>query len=180
MEGNKDVYSTAPWQYEYEYRFSSLRSLSRSIEVPTGRNLANNIPPRKKKYSPPPPFFFKVLEDLKQCILSKRPYCTGEELLVVRFPEIAQASSSLLGCCSATRTRRRAPWKVNLANAIAPVGKVVETAGVRSSTNFDRPERIDLLDFLPPLGAAAQKPGGYRKLSYSIIPAAWWIGGSLW
>ena len=95
---------------------------------------------------------------------------------MVRFPEIAQASSSLLGCC----TRRRAPWKVNLANAIAPVGKVVETAGVRSSTNFDRPERIDL-DFLPPLGAAAQKPGGYRKLSYSICPsAAWWIGGSLW
>ena len=62
---------------------------------------------------------------------------------------------------------RRAPWKGNLANATAPVSKVVETAGVRSSTNFDRPERIDL-DFLPPLGAAAQKPGGYRKLSYSI------------
>ena len=36
---------------------------------------------------------------------------------------------------------RRAPWKGNnLANAIAPVGKVVETAGVCSSTNFDRPE----------------------------------------
>ena len=68
---------------------------------------------------------------------------------------------------------RRAPWKGNLANAIAPVGKVVETAGVRSSTNFDRPERIDL-DFLPPLGAAAQKPGGYRKLSYSISSLVDW------
>ena len=69
---------------------------------------------------------------------------------------------------------RRAPWKGNLANAIAPVGRVVETAGVRSSTNFDRPERIDL-DFLPPLGAAAQKPGGYsRKLSYSISSLVDW------
>ena len=45
---------------------------------------------------------------------------------------------------------RRAPWKGNLANAIASVGKVVEPAGVSASTNFDRPERIDL-DFLPPL-----------------------------
>ena len=56
---------------------------------------------------------------------------------------------------------RRAPWKGHLANAIAPTGRLVETAGVRSSTNFDRPERIDL-DFLPPLEAdAAHISGGY-------------------
>ena len=58
---------------------------------------------------------------------------------------------------------RRAPWKGNLAYTIAPVGKVVETAGVRSPTNFDRPPERIYLDFLPPLGAAAQqKPCGYR------------------
>ena len=68
---------------------------------------------------------------------------------------------------------RRAPWKGNLANAIAPVGKVVETAGVRASINFDRPERIDL-DFLPPLEAAAQKPGGSGKLSRSINSLVDW------
>ena len=69
---------------------------------------------------------------------------------------------------------RRAPWMMgNLANAIAPVGKMVETAGVRASTNFDMPERIDL-DFLPPLEAAAQKPGGYGKLSRSINSLVDW------
>ena len=53
----------------------------------------------------------------------------------------------------------RGPWKGNLANAIAPSGRlVVTTASVRSSNNFERPERIDL-DFLHPLAAAAQKPG---------------------
>ena len=44
---------------------------------------------------------------------------------------------------------------------------------MRSSTNFDRPERIDL-DFLPPLEAAAQKPAGYRMLSYCMISLVDW------
>ena len=69
---------------------------------------------------------------------------------------------------------RRAPWKGNLANAIAPTRRLVETAGVRSSTNFDRPERI-YLDFLPPLEGAAQKPAGYiRQLSYFMISLVDW------
>ena len=37
----------------------------------------------------------------------------------------------------------------------------------------DRPKRIDL-DFLPPLEAAAQKPGGYGKLSRSINSLVDW------
>ena len=62
---------------------------------------------------------------------------------------------------------RRAPWKGNLAsNAIAPVGKVVETAGVRSSTNFDRPERIDL-DFLPPLAGGSSAEA--RRLQEAVL-----------
>ena len=71
------------------------------------------------------------------------------------------------------------PWKGNLANAISPTGRLVETAGVRSarpSTNFDRPERIDM-DFLPPLEAAAQKPAGYRKLAYFMISLVGGLGG---
>ena len=62
--------------------------------------------------------------------------------------------------------RRPRPWKGSLANDIAPTGRLVEerspavqTAGEHSSTNFDRPERIDL-DFVPPLEAAAQKAAG--------------------
>ena len=42
-----------------------------------------------------------------------------------------------------------------------------------SSTNFDRPERNDQ-DFLPPLEAAAKKPGGYRKLSYFMSRLVDW------
>ena len=69
---------------------------------------------------------------------------------------------------------RRAPWKGNLANAIAPTRRLVETAGVRSFTNFDRPERI-YLDFLPPLEGAAQKSACYsRKLSYFMISLVDW------
>ena len=49
----------------------------------------------------------------------------------------------------------------------------MKTARVRSSTNFDRSERIDL-DFLPPLEAAAQKPAGYRKLSFCMISLVDW------
>ena len=77
----------------------------------------------------------------------------------------------------------RAPWKGNLGSAIAPVGKVVETAGgVRGSTdNFDRPERIDDLDFLPPLEGAAQKPGGYIwKAVSEHQQLGGWIGRDLW
>ena len=78
---------------------------------------------------------------------------------------------------------RRAPWKDNQpGQRHCPDWQVAGGDSMcalfySTRTNFDRPERIDILDVLPPLEAAAQKPsGGSRKLAYFMRSLVCWMG----